>query len=161
MGGGGGFYNAGTAELTNVTDRRNDATVRAGGIAGAPVTLHNTLIAHNTGANGNCHGAQTNGGGNLEFPGATCGVPVAARAPIGPLPFSGVFELLPGSEAIDTGTGTAPPDCPVRGTRSAAPARSTATATAPLAATLARSSSTPRASASSTSRSTAPGSPAR
>ena len=112
VGGGGGFYNAGTAELTNVTIAGNDATVRAGGIAGAPVTLHNTLIAHNTGANGNCHGTHTNGGGNLEFPGATCGVPVAARAPIGPLPFSGVFELLPGSEAIDAGTGATPPDCP-------------------------------------------------
>jgi hypothetical protein len=112
VGGGGGFYNAGTASFTNVTIVGNDASVRAGGIAGNPVTLHNTLIADNTGANGNCQSAETNGGGNLEYAGATCGVPVAARAPIGPLPVGGVFELLPGSEAIDAGTGTAPPACP-------------------------------------------------
>ena len=114
VGGGGGFYNAGTAELTNVTIARNDATVRAGGIAGLPVTLHNTLVVNNTGANGNCQAAEVDDGGNLEFPSATCGIPVTARAPIAPLPLNGVFEPLPGSDAIDNGIGTAPPECVAR-----------------------------------------------
>ena len=112
VGGGGGIYNAGSASLTNVTIAGNDASVRAGGLAGAPVTLHNTLIAGNTGANGNCQAAETDNGGNLQFPSGACGVPVAASAPIGPLPVNGVFDLPPGSEAIDHGTGTTPPACP-------------------------------------------------
>lgn len=114
VGGGGGIYNAGTASLTNVTIAGNDASVRAGGLAGAPVRLHNTLIAGNTGANGNCQAAETDDGGNLQFPSGGCGVPVATRPPIDPFPVNGVFDLVPGSEAIDRGTGTSPPACPAK-----------------------------------------------
>ncbi|MDQ5840588.1 MAG: PKD domain-containing protein, partial [Chloroflexota bacterium] len=114
VGGGGGIYNAGTLSLTNVTIAGNDASVRAGGIAGSPVTMRNTLIAGNTGANGNCQAAETDNGGNLQFPNGACGVPVATNPPIGALPVNGVFDLPAGSEAIDLGTGTSPPVCPAK-----------------------------------------------
>jgi K319L-like, PKD domain/PKD domain len=119
VGGGGAIYNAPNAhaELTNVTIVGNNASVRAGGIAGTPVTLHNTLVADNTGPDGNCQSSgspvEADGGGDLQFPGTSCGATIAtaSKSPVtGPL--DGVYELPPGSEAIDRGVGTSAPACP-------------------------------------------------
>ena len=119
VGGGGAIYNAPSAhaELTNVTIVGNNASVRAGGIAGTPVTLHNTLVADNTGPDGNCQSSgspvEADGGGDLQFPGTSCGATIATatKSPVTG-PFDGVYELPPGSEAIDRGVGTSAPDCP-------------------------------------------------
>ncbi|GAB2486453.1 hypothetical protein GCM10027082_41790 [Comamonas humi] len=91
-----------------------DASVRA--FFNATLTLRNTIVSHTTGGN-NCRtsdgGAVVDGGNNLQFGGGTaqsCGasIPVAdpqlaALADNGG--FSRTMALLPGSPAIDAGSG--------------------------------------------------------
>src|SRR6266853_209174 len=122
---GGGVYNSGgTGTLVNVTLGDNAATAGGGisNIAGT-TTLTNTLIAGSTG--GNCSGAITSGGNNLDS-GSTC-----AFAGAGDLsnldPLLGVLannggatqtRALPaGSPAIDAGNNAA---CPATDQRGAA-----------------------------------------
>ena len=105
---GGGFYNAGTATIVNVTIAENSAPAGfGGGIAGATatLTLTNTIVANNTG--GNCFAPITSGSNNLQFPGTSCGVTTADPL-LGSLT-GGVYPLLAGSPAIDTGTNTGCP----------------------------------------------------
>src|SRR5467141_837371 len=123
--GGGGVYNSGgTATLVNVTLGDNTATL-GGGISNpaGTATLTNTLVANSTG--GNCNGAITSSGNNLDS-GSTC-----AFAGAGDLsnqdPLLGVLannggatqtRALPaGSPAIDAGNNAA---CPATDQRGAA-----------------------------------------
>jgi CSLREA domain-containing protein len=109
-GGGGAIYNAGGLTLDHVTIAGNDAAQLGGGIAGAPGTFRNALVANNTGPGGNCTSSATptDNGGNNQFPGATCGFAGAplASSPIGALASDYTFWLIPGSKAIDGGTNT-------------------------------------------------------
>jgi Ca2+-binding RTX toxin-like protein len=117
---GGGIYNAGgsTATIVNVTIAENSAPMNfGGGIGGvtAAVTLKNTIVANN-GTGGNCSGPVTDGGNNLQSPGTTCGATIATADPmLGPLT-NGVYPLLPGSPAIDTGTNAGCPPTDQLGT---------------------------------------------
>jgi len=107
--GGGGLWNANTATIVNTTIADNSApTGFGGGIGGAPLTLTNTIVANNTG--GNCTATITiTGSNNLQFSGTTCAGPVTTADPLlGPLT-GGVYPLLAGSPAIDTGTNTGCP----------------------------------------------------
>ena len=75
--GGGVFVAGGTVTLTNTTLSGNVAGSSGGGlfVSSGTATLTNTIVAGNTVEAGvNCGGnAVTNGGGNLQFPGADCG----------------------------------------------------------------------------------------
>ena len=120
--GGGVFNSGGTATLVNVTLGDNAATAGGGisNVAGT-TTLTNTLIAGSTG--GNCSGAITSGGNNLDS-GSTC-----AFAAAGDLsnqdPLLGVLAnnggatqtraLSAGSPAIDAGSNAACPATDQRG----------------------------------------------
>jgi CSLREA domain-containing protein len=71
-GGGGIFNNGGTLSMTNSTIHGNSANFYSGGLmntSNATGTLRNTIVANNTG--GNCSGAFTNGGHNIDD-GTTC-----------------------------------------------------------------------------------------
>src|SRR5437016_945012 len=121
-GGGGVFNSGGTATLVNVTLDENSAPIGGGisNVAGT-VTLTNTLVANSTG--GNCSGAITSGGNNLDS-GSTC-----AFAAAGDLsnqdPLLGVLAnnggatqtraLSAGSPAIDAGSNAACPATDQRG----------------------------------------------
>ena len=114
--GGGGFWNANTATFVNVTIADNSApTNLGGGIGGAALALTNTILANNTG--GNCTATITiTGSNNLQFPGTTCGATIPTADPmLGPLT-GGVYPLLVGSPAIDTGTNTGCPPTDELGT---------------------------------------------
>src|SRR6266853_3624466 len=122
---GGGVYNSGgTGTLVNVTLGDNAATAGGGisNIAGT-TTLTNTLIAGSTG--GNCSGAITSGGNNLDS-GSTCAFAGAGdlsnRDPLlGVLANNGgatqTRALSAGSPAIDAGSNAA---CPATDQRGAA-----------------------------------------
>ena len=121
-GGGGVFNSGGTATLVNVTLGENSAPI-GGGISNpaGTVTLTNTLVANSTG--GNCSGAISSGGNNLDS-GITC-----AFAGAGDLsnqdPLLGVLAnnggatqtraLSAGSPAIDAGSNAACPATDQRG----------------------------------------------
>jgi len=65
---GGGIYNAGTLTITNCTIAYNVATATGGGIentAAGSTTLRNTIVSNNV-SGGNCNGAITSEGCNLE-----------------------------------------------------------------------------------------------
>ena len=70
---GGGLQSSGSSTATNVTFQSNQA---AGGgairVFSGTTTVRNSIMANNTG--GNCLGALTSQGNNLEFPGNTCGL---------------------------------------------------------------------------------------
>src|SRR6266853_4843921 len=113
-GGGGVFNSGGTATLVNVTLGDNTATL-GGGISNAAgtATLTNTLIAGSAG--GNCSGAITSGGNNLDS-GSTCAFAGAGdlsnRDPLlGVLANNGgatqTRALSAGSPAIDAGSNAA------------------------------------------------------
>ena len=123
-GGGGVFNSGGTATLVNVTLGENSATI-GGGISNAAGTtsLTNTLVANSTG--GNCSGAITSGGNNLDS-GSTCAFAGAGdlsnRDPLlGVLANNGgatqTRALSAGSPAIDAGRNAA---CPATDQRGAA-----------------------------------------
>jgi LPXTG-site transpeptidase (sortase) family protein len=108
---GGGIYNnGGDVTVTNSTFFDNRAGLGGGNIYSiGTATIKNTLIANITGEN--CHGAITDGGGNLQFGGTTvnsCGTSIPTADPLlGVLGNYGgttqTFPLLPGSPAIDSG----------------------------------------------------------
>ena len=129
--GSGGIYNAGTLTVTNSTFSANSAPWGTGGgiysNEGAPATLKNTLLANSTrldktSSNGNCAGAITDGGNNLDT-GTTCGFSAANNSlsssdpKLGALADNGgttqTFALLSGSAAIDTGDDTVCAAAPV------------------------------------------------
>ncbi len=113
----GGILNYGVLTVTNSTLAGN-AAPSIGGIAGyGTTTLRNTIIANSL-SGGNCDGAITDGGNNLQFnPNSGCGVTITAADPkLGPLANNGgstqTMALLPGSPAIDGVTFNAPNGCP-------------------------------------------------
>ena len=101
--------NSGTAIFSNTTFSGNNAQSTGGAIRinGGTVTLRSSIVSNNS--NGNCSGAPTDGGFNLQFGGGTansCGATIATRDPLlAPLGNYGgptqTFALLPGSPAID------------------------------------------------------------
>jgi hypothetical protein len=111
---GGAIWNAGTMTLINVTIANNTAAVSGAGIGGNAPTLTNTIVANNS--PDNCSVAITAGSNNLQFPGTTCGGTIPTADPmLGPLT-GGVYPLLAGSPAIDTGTNTGCPPTDELGT---------------------------------------------
>ncbi len=82
QGGGGLFATNGTATLTNVTFNANISGATTGhGIenssnAPASITLINTLVV-----GGGCMGAISDGGGNLQYPDASCGAAIPSANP--------------------------------------------------------------------------------
>ena len=121
-GGGGVFNSGGTATLLNVTLGENSAPI-GGGISNpaGTVTLTNTLVANSTG--GNCSGAISSGGNNLDS-GSTCAFAGAGdlsnRDPLlGVLANNGgatqTRALSAGSPAIDAGSNAACPATDQRG----------------------------------------------
>lgn len=122
--GGGGFYNANKATLRNVTIAGNLAGNDGAGLSGSPTSetsVQNTLVVHNLGGDGNCTvSLGPNGteqidfqvedlGGNLEYPGDTCGVAFAntdqdpALAREAKQERSWTWPLVRGGPAVDTG----------------------------------------------------------
>lgn len=118
--GGGGVYNANKATLRNVTIAGNLATNDGAGLSGAigsETRVQNTLVVHNLGGDGNCT-VDDDGqvdfpiidlGGNLEYPGDTCGPAfgnaaqdpaLALEANLGP---ARTWPLVPGGPAVDAG----------------------------------------------------------
>ena len=121
-GGGGVFNSGGTATLLNVTLGENSAPI-GGGISNpaGTVTLTNTLVANSTG--GNCSGAISSGGNNLDS-GSSCAFAGAGdlsnRDPLlGVLANNGgatqTRALSAGSPAIDAGSNAACPATDQRG----------------------------------------------
>src|SRR5437016_5440311 len=121
-GGGGVFNSGGTATLLNVTLGENSAPI-GGGISNpaGTVTLTNTLVANGTG--GNCSGAISSGGNNLDS-GGSCAFAGAGdlsnRDPLlGVLASNGgatqTRALSAGSPAIDAGSNAACPATDQRG----------------------------------------------
>ena len=120
---GGGIYNAGTLDVTNSTLSGNIAS-DGGGIAhyGGNATLRNTIVA-NSPSGGNCDGAITNGGNNLDD-GDTCGFGAANGSLSNTAPQLGAltgspayFPLNSGSPAIDGVTYNAPNGAPATNQR--------------------------------------------
>jgi CSLREA domain-containing protein len=109
---GGGIFNIDHGGLTvlSSTFSGNSAPGSGGGIGNASgrVTLRNTIVANSI-SGGNCAGAITNGGSNLEDS-VTCGWGDAAGSLSNANPLLGAlagspayFPLAPGSPAIDAG----------------------------------------------------------
>lgn len=127
------FHNRGcsgaTVTLNNSTASGNRADGDGGGIIQDPrnnnpatITLKNSIVANNLGSpSANCSGTITSLGHNLSSDG-TCGLSTAlgdlpnTPSMLGPLASNGgpteTHALLPGSPAIDAGSG----DCPPPGT---------------------------------------------
>jgi predicted outer membrane repeat protein len=113
--GGGVYIYSGTVNLTNNTFSENSAVNSGGGIYNASganvVTLRNTILDNST-SGGNCSGAITYGGNNLED-GTTCGWGTALQSMSSTDPLLGsladnggatqTFALLTGSPAINAG----------------------------------------------------------
>jgi len=77
---GGGIRSVGTLTVTNSTFSENSGT--GGGIENVSpgtATLRNTIVANSFGAN--CSGGITDGGGNLQHPGTTCGALITSADP--------------------------------------------------------------------------------
>ncbi len=117
---GGGIANFGSLIVVNSTFSGNGASI-GGGIRNAgTATISNTIIVNST-AGGNCAGAITNGGNNIDD-GVTCGWGSANGSmsntdpQLGPLADNGgptwTFGLLAGSPAIDGVTHNPPNNCP-------------------------------------------------
>jgi hypothetical protein len=106
---GGGLYNeSGTATLVHVTITENTGGSGGGGLVNVgTMTLYNTIVAFNT--HGNCFGTVSDGGGNLQYSPADCGLTFTEDNPqLAPLANNGGFTethaLLPSSGAIDVGS---------------------------------------------------------
>jgi CSLREA domain-containing protein len=120
--GGGAIDNIGTLEVTNSTFSGNSSATNGGGISngdGDTATLSNTIMA-NSPSGGNCAGTITDGGGNLEWPDASCGFATPSADPnLGPLQDNGgptqTHALLAGSAAIDAAVSCPPPTTDQRG----------------------------------------------
>lgn len=82
---------------------------------GSNVTLISTIIANNTGGWKNCGGNYNNGGGNLQYPGNSCGGGISVGNPnLAPLANNGgdtpTHALQGGSKAISKGVNCKPTD---------------------------------------------------
>jgi len=118
---GGGINNKseGTLTVTNSTLSGNSAATFGGAIInGGTVTFRNTILADSP-SGGNCasHAPITDGGGNLQHPGTTCGGTITSADPLldpaGPQANGAptrTIALQPGSPAIDAALAI---DCPV------------------------------------------------
>lgn len=146
---GGGVANFGTLTVTNSSFSGNTASVFGGGIETArgsrttvtnstfsgnssgesgggilnfgTLTLRNTIVADST-SGGNCSGPIIDGGGNLQYPGASCGGTISSANPrLDPagLQDNGgptqTIALQPGSPAIDTAVAANCPPTDQRG----------------------------------------------
>jgi len=120
-GGGIAHSSTGTVNVVNSTFSGNSATDSGGAIRNyGTLTVSNTILANST-AGGNCSGAITNGGNNLDD-GATCGWGAAngsmssANPQLGALADNGgptqTMALLAGSPAINGVAYNAPNGCP-------------------------------------------------
>lgn len=110
---GGAIRNSGTATLVHCTIAGNTFLPGSGsGIVNFEgiTTLINTIVANNTGV-GQCHnilgGSVVDGGGNLQFPDATCGVAITVADPLlEPLANNGgptqTMSLPSNSPAVDS-----------------------------------------------------------
>ena len=120
---GGGINNFGSLMVTNSTFSGNAAPIGGGGVyndSGGTVTLLNTIVA-NSPSGGNCNGAITNSGNNIDD-GTTCGWgstdgSMSSTDPLlGALADHGgptqTFALLTDSPAIDGVTFNAPNSAP-------------------------------------------------
>lgn len=108
-------------EIINSTIAYNTSGFVGGGVSaagGVAMTVHNTIIAHNDGANPwgiqeNCTGSLVDGGNNLQFPAGECLSGSNADPLLGVFGEHGgeteTLPLLPGSPAIDAGN---PATCP-------------------------------------------------
>ena len=129
QGGGVSAYAGGRITLVNSTITGNQASLPGGGLSSEPgylpgqgvITLVNTIVAGNE--NGDCAGAMTSGGHNLDSDG-TCGLTsagdISGVAPLlGPLADNGgptqTHALLEGSPAVDAGGGDQCPGHDQRG----------------------------------------------
>jgi predicted outer membrane repeat protein len=109
---GGAIYVVGgaTVNLINSTIANNSADV-AGGVyveGGATFTLTNTVFSNNSGDNCAGPGTITNNGGNIQYPGITCGAAITTADPLlGSLTNNGgqtlTMALGVGSPAINAG----------------------------------------------------------
>ncbi len=123
---GGAIYNFGTLTVSASTFSGNNATASSGSIAGGIVnassailaTIQNTILSNNQ-SGSNCAGSFTDGGYNLEWgagaASATCGFGTTSADPLLSVlgDYGGstrTFALLPGSAAIDSGSGCASTD---------------------------------------------------
>jgi CSLREA domain-containing protein len=114
---GSGIHNSGTVTVTNSTFSGNSQASLRNSVT---ATVYNTIVANST-AGGNCVGAITNGGNNLDD-GATCGWGATKGSLSNTNPLLGALgnnggptqtmALLAGSRAINGVTYNAPNGCP-------------------------------------------------
>jgi CSLREA domain-containing protein len=136
QGGGGILNNGGTATITSTTIDSNSSPplppdLRSGADsllqtdsganlhnASGTLTITNTIVA-NPVSSDNCLGTIGNGGGNLQFPGTTCGAIPSADPLLQGLASNGgptqTQALTLGSPAINAATGCPPPATDQRG----------------------------------------------
>jgi CSLREA domain-containing protein len=120
-GGGLDIYNA-DMTLTHVTIVSNTANSSGGGLEVSGlvtvVFLRNSLVAYN--ASGNCNATSIAvAGGNLQYPGNTCGVATLSDPLLSPVADNGgqtlTAALRPGSPAVDAGSALYCPPTDQRG----------------------------------------------
>ena len=120
--GGGIFNNAPTFTVTNSTFSGNSSG-SGGGVSNwsGTVTLKNTIVADSP-SGGNCGGTITDGEGNLQYPGTTCGATISTADPLlapAGLQYNGgltkTIALQSASPAIDAAAGSACPATDQRG----------------------------------------------
>ncbi|MBZ0283743.1 MAG: PQQ-binding-like beta-propeller repeat protein [Anaerolineae bacterium] len=96
--------------IVNTTIAQNQASYGGGlhhvSFVGATTTLQNTIVANNGGSN--CDGIPSNGGGNLQYPGNSCGSLPIGNPMLASLADNGgptrTMALQSGSAAIDRGS---------------------------------------------------------
>jgi predicted outer membrane repeat protein len=119
--GGGIVAIRGLATIINSTFVGNSAGGGGAISGGQSITIINSIVA-NSPSGGNCCGAVTDGGHNLQFPGTSCGATVTSADPLldpagladngGP---TETIALQPGSPAIETGDDAVCAESPVNG----------------------------------------------
>jgi CSLREA domain-containing protein len=114
-GGGLTILSQATVTIVSSTIASNSAATNGGNLQnlGASVTLKNTIVS-NPVSGTNCDGTITNGGGNLQFPGTTCGVAITTGDPLlqalaGNGGRTQTRSLSAGSPAINSASGCPPP----------------------------------------------------
>jgi hypothetical protein len=104
-----------TGTLLDATIAGNTRGVTGGGATG--MTLTNSIVAGQSGAN--CTAAPADGGGNVQFPGTTCGAATSADPLLGPLAnnggTTGVATMAPGAGSPALGAGHGCPSTDARG----------------------------------------------
>ena len=104
-----------TGTLLNTTVSGNTRGLAGGGATG--MTLTNSIVAGQSGAN--CTATPQDGGGNVQFPGTTCGVAMSADPLLGALMdnggTTGVSTMAPGAGSPALGAGHGCPTTDARG----------------------------------------------